>query len=113
VHEYSLVSALIRQVERAAAPHPGAAVRRVHVRVGVESGVVPELLSAAFEAVTPGTVCDASELAIEHAELRWACPRCPDGERRADSLRCQSCGGALELVEGMELVLQRIELEPA
>ncbi len=113
MHEYSLASALISQVERAAAPHSGATVRRVHVRVGAESGVVPELLQTAFEAIRPDTVCAGSSLVLERVDLRWACPPCPQAEPLPDSLRCPNCGGPLELSEGMELVLQRIELEHA
>ena len=41
MHEYSIVAALVDQVEAAARPHPTARIKRVHVAIGGGDGVVP------------------------------------------------------------------------
>jgi hydrogenase nickel incorporation protein HypA/HybF len=111
MHEYSLVLALLEQVEAQVASHPGATVRRVQLRIGDQAGVVPELLQTAFEVAREHTVAAGAELAVERVPARWSCPRCgrdvPEGER----LDCAGCGGPARLVAGDELILSRLELE--
>ena len=48
VHEYSIVQALLEQVERHAAAHRASHVHRVHLRVGALSGVEIPLLASAY-----------------------------------------------------------------
>jgi hydrogenase nickel incorporation protein HypA/HybF len=65
MHEYSIVSALVDRVEELADAHPGAQVRKVHVKIGKLAGVEVVLLKTAYETFRPHTVCEAAELAIE------------------------------------------------
>ena len=113
MHEYSLVLALLEQVDRNLAAHPGAAVRRVHLRVGALSGVVSELLRTAFEVAREGTACDGAELVIQDVPAEWQCSRCERRFAAGDVLTCPDCGAAARLVAGEELHLMRLELEVA
>ena len=65
MHEYSIVASLVERVEQVAATHPGATVRRVHVRIGELAGVELTLLRTAYETFRERTVCDAAELALD------------------------------------------------
>jgi len=111
MHEYSLVLALLEQVEAHVAAHPGAAVRRVELRVGDQAGVVPELLQTAFEVARERTPAARAELVIERVPARWACPRCARGLEEGEPLVCATCGEPARLVAGDELDLLRLELE--
>jgi Zn finger protein HypA/HybF involved in hydrogenase expression len=67
MHEYSIVSSLVDQVEHVVASHPGAIVRRVHVEVGTYAGVELSLLQTAYDTFRERTVCEGAELRIVSA----------------------------------------------
>ena len=110
MHEYSVVSALVRRVEQEAQAHRATAVTRLHVRVGALAGVEPELLASAFTLCREGLLADAS-LEIETAAAAWACPRCGAAFAPGAVLRCPTCAVPARLVSGDELLLERIEME--
>lgn len=109
MHEYSIVSSLLERVEREAALHPGAVVRKLHLRIGERAGVEVELLRTAFETCRARTICETCELAVEHVSVRWHCPRCHAAI--APPVRCNACNTAARLAAGDEIMLDRIELE--
>lgn len=111
MHEYSIVSALVDQVEARARAHPGARVRRVEVAIGELAGVDPTLLATAFTTFRAHTVCADAELAIEARAATWTCPRCAAVIPRGARLRCDACDAPARLAGGDEILLQRIELE--
>lgn len=111
MHEYSIASALLRQVEKAARPHPGAKVRRVRVAIGELAGVEVALLATAFTALRPETPCAEAELVIDARPARWACPVCNDVIRDGEALCCPSCATPARLDSGGEILLQGIDLE--
>jgi hydrogenase nickel incorporation protein HypA/HybF len=111
MHEYSIVEALISRVAEEAAARGASGVSRLYVKIGALSGVEPELLAAAYETFRERTVCAGAELKIERVEERWACPQCGRTVVRAGALRCPECGRPGRLVEGDEIVLERIEME--
>jgi hydrogenase nickel incorporation protein HypA/HybF len=109
MHEYSIVSALVDRVQREADRHPGAIVRRLHLKIGELAGVEIELLRTAFDTFRPTTVCGVCELAIDRVAARWGCPKC--GNAIAPPVRCSKCDTAARLASGDEIILERIELE--
>jgi len=111
MHEYSVVSALLTQVEGQARRHRATAVHRVRVRIGELSGVDPELLAAAYELARTGGMCAAAPLEVVTVAARWQCPRCGGELVRGSRLACPLCDEPARLVEGEEILLDRIELE--
>ena len=110
MHEYSIVAALIDQVEREAKTR-GAEVHRVHVAIGELAGVEIELLRTAYDTFTERTLCDGAPLEIRPVAAEWRCPRCDVAIARGGRLRCARCGGPARLTRGDEIVLERIEME--
>jgi hydrogenase nickel incorporation protein HypA/HybF len=111
MHEYSLAQSLLDRVEREARARGAASVTRIELRLGELSGVEVELLRSAWSLVCPGTPCAGAILDVVGVAARWRCPRC-DAEPAAGAvLRCPTCGVPARLVEGDELVLQRLELD--
>ncbi len=111
MHEYSVIGALIEQVDATARSRGATAVRRVCVRVGELSGVDRDLLATAYEIFRERTVCAEAALSIEPVLAVWKCSQCGCELPRHGALRCVGCGGAACLAQGDEILLTRIEME--
>ena len=113
MHELSLVASVFDLLEDKAREHGGARVTAVVLKVGVLSGVVPDLLESAFEAYKKGTLAESARLEIAAVPVRLRCPDCGGDTVREDAdFSCAACGSRrVEIVEGRELVVERIELE--
>jgi hydrogenase nickel incorporation protein HypA/HybF len=113
MHEYSIAQALLEQVERHTAPHPGARVQKLQLRVGTLAGVEPELLRTAWELCRERTICERAELSIDTVVASWTCPRCGAAIASGEKLQCGACQVPARLSAGDEIVLARIEMEVA
>ena len=113
MHELSLVASVFDLLEDKAREHGGARVTAVVLKVGVLSGVVPDLLESAFEAYKKGTLAESARLEIAAVPVRLRCPDCGGDTVREDAdFSCAACGSRrVEIVEGRELFVERIELE--
>jgi hydrogenase nickel incorporation protein HypA/HybF len=111
MHEYSIVQALLEQVEAEARKHGAASVQRVSVRIGALAGVEPDLLASAYALFRERTICAQAPLDIERVEACWKCPRCAAPIPTGAMLRCPACAVPAQLVGGDEIMLQRIEME--
>jgi hydrogenase nickel incorporation protein HypA/HybF len=113
VHEASLVQALLDRVAALARAQGATTVHRVAVRLGTLSGVEPELLGLAYDALRAGTVCARAPLDIGRVEARWECPGCGRAFTAGEPLACARCARPARLAAGDELMLDRIEMEVA
>jgi hydrogenase nickel incorporation protein HypA/HybF len=111
MHEYSVVQALIERVESEARARGAFTVHRVSVRVGEGSGVDVELFQTAYATFRERTLCAQAELCVKVVPLTWGCQRCGATPIPGPVLRCSQCDSRLHLLEGDELVLDRIEME--
>jgi hydrogenase nickel incorporation protein HypA/HybF len=113
VHELSLIASVFEVLEDEARKHGARRVSRVVLRVGLMSGVVPELLESAFESYKIGTLAAAATLEIEVVPVKLRCPDCGGEAVRADTdFSCAACGSRrVEIVEGRDLVVGTIDLE--
>jgi hydrogenase nickel incorporation protein HypA/HybF len=109
VHEASIVASML---SLAASRVPdGAALRRVHVRVGALTGVSPDSMRFYFEALRD---VDA-DLDVVVEPLRATCGACArDATLSGPAWTCPACGApALEYHNGLELDLVAIEVDGA
>jgi hydrogenase nickel incorporation protein HypA/HybF len=105
----SALSLALDQAQQAGAVR----VHSIRLRIGALSGVVPDALSFAFEALTPGTLAEGAQLAIEPVPARFWCARCTR-EFQSDDLfgecpDCHNCSG--ELRAGREMELASLEID--
>jgi hydrogenase nickel incorporation protein HypA/HybF len=111
MHEYSIVQALLGQIEAAAAVHGATGVARVRVALGELSGVEPDLLVTAFATFRECTVAEGAELEIRAVPALWSCPACGAALPRGAPPRCPACERPARLSAGDEIVLEQMELE--
>lgn len=111
VHELGLLSGVVDVVVQAADQRT---IRRVALRVGARSGVVPEALHAAWPIASLGTVCADAELTVEHIEATVWCPTCA-AEQQIDeffALTCPVCDTpTADLRHGREFEVAYIDVE--
>ena len=88
-------------------------ITHVKLRVGKLSGAEPELLKSAFDILKRGTFANDAELEMEIVSLKVKCGECNNVFEAEDfTFICPFCGSQkCELLEGEELILERIELE--
>jgi hydrogenase nickel incorporation protein HypA/HybF len=113
VHELSLVASVFEVLEEKAREHGAARVTKVVLDVGIMSGAIPDLLESAFEAYKRGTLAAGARLEIVVVPVKVRCPDCGGEAVREDAdFSCAGCGSRrVEIVEGRELVIEKIELE--
>ena len=113
MHEYSIVQALLDRVAVEARSHGAIAVHRIRVQIGEASGVESDLLETAFELARTATLGKAAELEVVPVPARWECGSCGNEIVQGGILRCGLCEQPARLVQGDEIVLERIEMEAA
>jgi hydrogenase nickel incorporation protein HypA/HybF len=111
MHEYSIVQALYDGVVAQAAAKHAVRVHRVEVKIGELSGVDVGLLETAWRTFRVHTLCDEAAMGVTVVPARWLCGACGAEVPRPGALQCGSCGGAMRLAEGDEIVLERIVME--
>ena len=113
MHELSIMeSALTMALERA--EESGASrVHSIRLRIGALSGVVPDALRFAFEALTPGTVAEGAQLIIDPVPARFWCNQCAtefqSDDMFAECPKCHSPSGDLRAGREMELASMEVE----
>ena len=111
MHEYSIVQALVERVAAEAQARQATSVHRLSIRIGELSGVEPELLTTAYETFRERTICEGAALDLQMVAARWECPTCGRVIGRGDLLTCPTCAVPARLVQGDEIMLDRIEME--
>jgi hydrogenase nickel incorporation protein HypA/HybF len=113
MHEFSIIASLFEILLEKAGEQQALKITRVKLNVGRLSGVVPEALETAFDAYKKETIADSARLEIEELPLKVRCQNC-GWEALLDSyiFVCPSCNSTnLKILQGTELLLEKIELE--
>ena len=64
MHEYSIVQSLLESCEQHARQNEAKEVTKVVVKIGVLSGVEPDLLQTAFDTFKEQTICHNAEFVL-------------------------------------------------
>lgn len=111
MHEYSIIQALVARVDAEARAHRATAVHRLSIRIGELAGVEVDLLTAAYAVFRDRTICERAELDVRRVPARWQCPGCGGAIPSGEVLQCPRCAMPARLIDGDEIVLDRIEME--
>jgi len=112
MHEFSIVNSLLDMCEANAKANNASKITKVEVKIGILSGVEPHLLETAFNTFKEKTMCDSAEFVIHVQELVAKCKNCSKEVVLDENVfLCPSCQGELEVLDGEEMYLMRLEME--
>ncbi|MDP6524222.1 MAG: hydrogenase maturation nickel metallochaperone HypA [Kiritimatiellia bacterium] len=113
MHELSIATALVEQVERAMQQESASRVTKVNVRVGTLSGVDKEALEMAFPLASEDGCCSTADLVVELVQARIECNACGKAsEPESLFFACEYCGAVdVNVISGRELMLQSLEIQ--
>lgn len=113
MHEFSLVQSFLRQIEDLMSAQGAERVSRLRVRIGVFSGVEPELFRLAYEELAGDSRARGAQLEIETIPLVARCADCNlDFPIIGFRFLCSRCGGReVRIVSGEELILDSVTME--
>ena len=113
MHELAIMDSALNLALDQAQKAGATKVHALRLRIGTLSGVVPEALQFAFEALTPGTLAEGAALDIENVPARFWCHSCTREFQADDFLaECPGChqpSGNLRAGREMELASMEIE----
>ena len=112
MHELSIMESALNLALEQARKSGAVRVHALRLRIGALSGVVPEALEFAFEALTPGTPAEGAELLVETVPALFWCQSCGREFAAEDLLaECPVCRRpSAELRAGREMELASMEI---
>lgn len=113
MHEYSIVQSLLDSCEEHARQNNSTNVTKVIVKIGVLSGVEPDLLQTAFDTFKEKTVCDGAEFIINHQKVVIACLSCgEESTLEKNEFSCPKCdSNQVKVIDGEDMFLMSLEME--
>ena len=113
MHELAIMDSALNQVLERAQKAGTGCIHVVRLRIGALSGVVPDALQFAFEALVPGTMAEGAKLEIESVPARFWCSDCrtefESGDLFSECPACRKPSGDLRAGREMELTSMEIE----
>lgn len=113
MHEYSIVQSLLDACEDNAKANDATNVCRVVVKIGVMSGVEPELLRTAFDTFKEKTMCENAEFIINIQSVIIKCKSCQkESTLKELEYFCPLCQSIdLDIIDGEDMYLMQLELD--
>ncbi|MCK9473283.1 hydrogenase maturation nickel metallochaperone HypA [Sulfurimonas sp.] len=113
MHEYSIVQSLLDSCEENALKNNAKKVTKVVVKIGVMSGVEPELLRTAFETFKEKTLCEEAEFIINIQQIVIKCNKClREAVLKSTEYCCPTCKDTdIDILDGEDMYLMQLELE--
>jgi hydrogenase nickel incorporation protein HypA/HybF len=113
MHEFSIATALMEQLQRLADERHATRIVEVELRCGVMQQVVAESLQMAFAAVSAETLAAGAQLNVVEEKLTARCRSCGGTfEAAIDNYLCPQCKTAdVEVIAGRDIVLQSVVCE--
>ncbi len=112
MHEYSIVQSLLESCEEHAKQNEADEVTKVIIKVGVLSGVEPDLLQTAFDTFKEKTICDKAEFIINIQKVLIKCNDCKtQSTLEKHEFDCPSCKSVnIEVLDGEDMYLMSLEM---
>jgi len=113
MHEYSIVDSLLELATEHAFKNNANKVTKLEVKIGVLSGVEPELLKTAFDTFKEGTICEEAEFIMNIQPVVIKCEECnQESTLKKDEYLCPHCKSKnIKIIDGEDMYLMSLELE--
>lgn len=111
MHEVSIIQNVIEIVTQKALENKLTKIKKVTLRIGELSGIMPESLNFAFESCIKGTMLEEAALEIENVSARGRCQDCNlEFPIEHFNKLCPNCHKfCTNVVSGYELFVNTIE----
>lgn len=112
MHEAMVAQSLLNTICAEAEKQNGRPIS-AKVSCGAFNALNDDVLGMAFEAIAKGTVCEGTQLEIEHKPIRAKCRDCQkEFDFEIANPLCEHCGSdKFELLPDAPLLLEEIEFE--
>jgi hydrogenase nickel insertion protein HypA len=113
MHEYSVVQALLEQIEGVAKENDATKVTKVVTKIGIMSGIEAHLLEIAFNTFKEKSICDEAEFVMHLQPLVIECQECGEKSELAKiHYCCPKCESTnVRVVDGEDMFLMSLEME--
>ncbi len=113
MHELSIAMSIVEMAEEEAQTR-SVRVSAVHLKLGMLSGVVKDVLLSSYGIACDGTALEGSRLIIEEVPVEVFCQTC-NANRKITSIQwfiCPECGATTPtVVHGKELEVTALEIQ--
>lgn len=111
MHEMSIATELLRELQTVADQNCLSSITSFVVRAGEMRAIVPEALDIAFESLAEGTCAQSATLELQIEPAKARCRACGAEFRpQEDSFLCPRCGQAVaEIIRGNDIMLLSVE----
>jgi len=113
MHELSIAMSIVEMAEEEAQTR-SVRVSAVHLKLGMLSGVVKDVLLSSYGIACDGTALEGSRLIIEEVPIEVFCQTC-NANRKITSIQwfiCPECGATTPtVVHGKELEVTALEIQ--
>lgn len=112
MHEYSIVQSLLESCEDYAKQNEANEVTKVVVKIGVLSGVEPDLLKTAFDTFKEKTVCNDAVFEMIVQKIKISCNNCKtESTLEKHEFSCPSCENTdINVIDGEDMYLMSLEM---
>jgi hydrogenase nickel incorporation protein HypA/HybF len=113
MHEMGITSGILASVVDAAEAEGATRINSVTVSIGDLTEIVEDALQFAWEALTPGTMAEGSELIVVHVPAKSRCVKCKaEFEHTKYEMLCPECDCFLiEQITGRELRIDSLDVD--
>ena len=113
MHELSIAQNIISIVKEYLPDEQKNSLKRVKVKIGKLSNILPDSLLFGFNALTKETNLEGATLEIEHLPLIIKCSDCGcESVLEEYAFSCPECNGHdIKVISGDELTISEIEIE--
>lgn len=113
MHEYSIVQSLLESCEEHAKENEAKKVTKVIVKIGVLSGVEPDLLKTAFDTFKEQTICNEAIFVMNIQKIKIECKDCnKQSILEKNEFSCPKCNSInIDVLDGEDMFLMSLEME--
>lgn len=111
MHELAIAQSLLDILVEEAGSNGLTRIRKINLKIGELSLVVPASLTFCFQMVSRGSIAEGAEIAIENVTVTAQCKKCNSPfEIKNQVFLCPGCGGPdIVLTGGRELLVSSLE----
>lgn len=110
MHELSIVTSLIEQVEQICKEHGKSTISKIVLRIGSLEHINTETFLFMFEQAKEGTRLEQVEINLVIEPIKIQCRKCSEIYEPEDTIwlcpRCNEIGG--EIIQGTEIILESV-----